>query len=461
MANMEKVGNNWELELAIAAAGDKVINLPTKDKFMDANVEITVSTPAGSFEVESASVEASSNTGILGTASSSAPASGAYVKVEGSATVGIDDAGFMAAGASQTATADDVYYPLASATFTEDGASVKSVAEGYVAANTTVGTIANGSQTITGGDLSTTASASTIASNGLSDGSDVDGSKKIALSDTDADGYYELEAGGTATVARAAVTKQVTSAGYFSADATAQTAIAADTESVTNTARKYYVKQSELSADTVTSSNVDQTVTIGAGYYHTARTVTVEGMDAATVAPNVANTGLSTYFNAGTSQSNDVTLTPRYSVTDAGYVAEQTNTAGTPEYYSIKTTSVTEGTTTVSGTTATRGTASWGTGWITTDSISAAQFANSGTSGVSYVDISGTTDAPVLVAGDYLYINQGYVDNLKISLAKLVPDGSDVKGHAEYILSGHSAYDNDGTLVAGSIQTYDGSYTIS
>ena len=77
------------------------------------------------------------------------------------------------------------------------------------------------------------------------------------------------------------------------------------------------------------------------------------------------------------------------------------------------------------------------------------------------MDISATSDAPVLVAGDYLYINAGYTDNLKISLAKLVPDGSDVKGHGEYILSGHSAYDNDGTLVAGTIQTYDGSYTIS
>ena len=90
-----------------------------------------------------------------------------------------------------------------------------------------------------------------------------------------------------------------------------------------------------------------------------------------------------------------------------------------------------------------------------------ATFANSATSGESYVDISGTTAAPVLVSGDYLYINEGWTDNVKISLAKLVPDGSDVKGHSEYILSGHSAYDDDGTLVAGSIQTYDGSYTVS
>ena len=67
---------------------------------------------------------------------------------------------------------------------------------------------------------------------------------------------------------------------------------------------------------------------------------------------------------------------------------------------------------------------------------------------------------PVDLIPDFIPI-AGYTDDLKISLAKLVPNGSVVSGHAEYILSGHSAYDNDGALVAGSIQTYDGSYTIS
>ena len=135
---------------------------------------------------------------------------------------------------------------------------------------------------------------------------------------------------------------------------------------------------------------------------------------------------------------------------------------GTAAYYSIKEQSVTETTTSVSGTTATRGTRTESVGWKdTAETLTTASFANSGTSGETYVDISGTTAAPVLVSGDYLYINEGWTDNVKISLAKLVPDGSDVKGHSEYILSGHSAYDTDGTLVAGSIQTYDGTYTVA
>lgn len=83
--------------------------------------------------------------------------------------------------------------------------------------------------------------------------------------------------------------------------------------------------------------------------------------------------------------------------------------------------------------------------------IPEATFANTATSGTTYTDKSST--APVLIAGDFLYINKGYTPDIKISLAKLVPDGSDVKGHGEYIISGHSAYDNDGTLVAGTIPT--------
>ena len=90
----------------------------------------------------------------------------------------------------------------------------------------------------------------------------------------------------------------------------------------------------------------------------------------------------------------------------------------------------------------------------------AASFSNVATAEHTYTDVSDTTFAPVLISGDYLYVDAGYVDDIKIRLAKLVPDGSDVEGHAEYILYGHSAYDNNGTLVTGNITTYNGDYTI-
>ena len=93
--------------------------------------------------------------------------------------------------------------------------------------------------------------------------------------------------------------------------------------------------------------------------------------------------------------------------------------------------------------------------------ITAASFANAGTSGQTYTDISST--APILISNDYLYINKGYTDNVKISLAQLVPDDATITAAsgAGYMLSGQSAYDSTGKLVVGSIPTYAGSYTVA
>jgi len=98
---------------------------------------------------------------------------------------------------------------------------------------------------------------------------------------------------------------------------------------------------------------------------------------------------------------------------------------------------------------------------ITYIPITATTFANSGTSGVTYSDISST--APTLISNDYLYINEGYTGNVKISLAKLIPDNATITTStgADYILSGQSAYDGEGNLIVGSITTYNGSYTIT
>lgn len=87
-----------------------------------------------------------------------------------------------------------------------------------------------------------------------------------------------------------------------------------------------------------------------------------------------------------------------------------------------------------------------------TGTIPNTSFANSATSGTTYTDVSST--APVLISKDYLYINKGYTDNVKISLAKLVPDGaSGANAIKAGMLQSVSAYDNDGNLVAGNIAT--------
>ena len=108
----------------------------------------------------------------------------------------------------------------------------------------------------------------------------------------------------------------------------------------------------------------------------------------------------------------------------------------------------------------TRADATWGTGYITNGTLSAATFANEATSGTTYIDLSDGLNGsnaniiPEIPSGGYLYINKGYVDNFKISLSRLIPDASAVNNLAgNYILSGHSAYDNAGNLVVGTISS--------
>lgn len=93
--------------------------------------------------------------------------------------------------------------------------------------------------------------------------------------------------------------------------------------------------------------------------------------------------------------------------------------------------------------------------------ITAATFDNSASNGHTYTDISST--APILISDDYLYINKGYTNDVKISLAKLVPDDATITAStgAAYMLNGQSAYDSAGKLVVGSIPTYTGAYTVA
>lgn len=74
-----------------------------------------------------------------------------------------------------------------------------------------------------------------------------------------------------------------------------------------------------------------------------------------------------------------------------------------------------------------------------------------------------TTEAgPVLISGDYLYINAGYIKDTKIPLADLVPDvanvAAGVDGNSHLIYNTVSVYDKDGQLIAGTMG--DSTHTI-
>lgn len=101
---------------------------------------------------------------------------------------------------------------------------------------------------------------------------------------------------------------------------------------------------------------------------------------------------------------------------------------------------------------------------ISTGKLPAATFSNSATADVTYLDVddakigssSGSFMVPILTSGGYLYINRGYVDNIRISLAHLVPDTIDsANGFAgsSQMLLGYSLFDKDGNKVTGNIPT--------
>ncbi len=425
----------WVISYSPVEAGTKTITLNQTNKFVDQATDIVITTDAGALGAGTGSAEASSDiSGLLGTASSTQPVSGHYILVEADANVAVATAGWLDEGDDVDVSIADVYYPITEA-----------------------------AQIITGGALSEGAKSVTINSDGAYNGSSYDTSDKVKFESGEAAGVYKIHPSGSATVNRAAVTKQVTQDGYMAADQTAQTAISADSATVSIPETAYYIKKSTLSTNTVTPSTVAQTVTVGEGYAPSDRTITVEAMAAGAASSSLDKTGTGTYLEAGTSSDYDIILTPQHSVDTAGYLAATANPVdGTPEYYKVKAQTVTETTTTVSGSTATRGTRTESAGWKdTAETLDTAAFANTAASGVTYVDISDTTAAPSLASGDYLYIGAGWTDAVKISLAKLVPDGSNIHGHADAILQGYTAYDNDGALVTGTIQTWDGDYSIS
>lgn len=103
------------------------------------------------------------------------------------------------------------------------------------------------------------------------------------------------------------------------------------------------------------------------------------------------------------------------------------------------------------------------TGWVdeTTQSVSmnndsyysieGATLANAATADKVYTEEAG----PVLVSGDYLYINKGYIGDTKIPLADLVPNEATVvagvDGNSNLIYNTVSVYDKDGALIAGTM----------
>lgn len=81
-------------------------------------------------------------------------------------------------------------------------------------------------------------------------------------------------------------------------------------------------------------------------------------------------------------------------------------------------------------------------------------FNNQATDGVTYTE--NTADATIIPAEGFLYLNQGWFENTKISLGHLIPDDVEyTNAGVSHILSGYEAYDTNGQKLIGRMATVD------
>lgn len=302
---------------------------------------------------------------------------------------------------------------IAKATFTVSGNSVKSDEAGYIPANTAVGAVS----TVARAKTTTSTTANTT-----------DAKLTVTASNNQATGYVT----GSNETASDTITLSVSGA------------------TVTATSGNDNTKK------------VSKSVASGTAGTPTATKGTVSNHSIA-VTPSVTNT--TGYIAGGTKSGTAVTVAASELVSENRALSSSASDQTNIDVTNYKTVSISKmnsthvvekaGSVNTTNNTYTQGKVTVDTaGYISAgDKVLGASFANTATTNVTYKDISSTTAAPILVSNDYLYINKGYTDNVKISLAKLVPDGASADLASNKILSGYSAYDNDGKLIAGNIPT--------
>lgn len=324
----------------------------------------------------------------------------------------------------------------ASTTSKTDGTASATAGTTSVTGMEVVETNTGYSVTATGGSASTTA-ASLTASVGFID------------SEVSSTSPAKSATGETSTKYIKAATKSSTNG---TATATAGTTSVTGMETTT-TNTGFSVTATGGSASTTAAS-----VSVSTGYVGTA-------VNASTEAKSATGESETKYIKAqtlGTSNTGTqvAAITPS---TSYQYISASTGYQGTARKWTINPISSATAATYEAGTTtvAADNTVTSATFYVKTAGYSGAankqllapaHLANSPTSGVTYVDISDTNSAPVLVSDSGLYINKGYIDNLYISLSKLTPDGASAASSIKSgMLTSVSAYDNDGKLVTGDI----------
>lgn len=320
-----------------------------------------------------------------------------------------------------------------------------------------------------------------------------DGNSATTTKPTSSSNYAYVAVDAAALTNTLTITGKVTEAGYGTTTSGQYTTDAATTKSVGSTAadRTYIpIKNGTVVSGTANITSVTYTYNSGTGTFNVAGSANIPAPTVTTAGYVSSNYGTKTGATGGatvTTTVNKIGIQANLSGTgtkqptiskhsDTNVVSgDRTTTKPSSGYYVAVNSAANTGTVKATATVVSAGYGTTTAGqYNTTDSsnltigasasettyipIMATTFANSGTSGTTYTDIS--SSAPVLISGDYLYINAGYTPDVKISLAKLVPDGENTgtTASSNSMLSGFTAYNYDGVRITGTIQTYTGIY---
>lgn len=498
MPDMEIKNSAFAYEQTIDGAGDLTTVFNTANKFVDKNIGIKITTPSAG----ALALDVTDNTGDVTVGEVSEGKYPLTANIAGTVTPA--SAGWIAASASNVSENSVTVGKIAQSTLANgetpinSGATINPAADaqtlnitaGYNGARTVViGPASAGpAATITSPDVTPTFGAPTYNNSGANDGKfTIDATGTVAAPTINTAGYISSTVGtkNTGAISGTKVLDKIT----VGVDASASGAVtptisksAIDINGVTDAAggaatttapsSGVYVKV-KSAAD---SATVTSTGTVEAAGYGTTTDYTADTATETTVTVNASAdtyipiTSASTYSaSIGTVTGSNIAVgsesSNTYPVT-ADLSIPATVTAGTDGWFH-------SGTATGSASSVAVGSLPKATFSVSADGVASA------TAGyIAAGETVGTVDAgtitvedddpgngytenttAILTEGGWLQLTAGYYPATKISTATLVPDGTDITGHADYILYGHVALDEDGALITGSIQTYDGSYT--
>lgn len=386
----------------------------TGGKYVDRNIDLVIPQAAETLSASSVTASATIGVGTKDTKTNTYPFTATSGKASGNLTATVGTKGFTDSSSYTGSFSNQTATITANGSMPAVGLGTSVTLDTVSISTVTIGDKVNGKYPITGS-----------------------GSKSgMSFASVETEGYGTSEFTGDSFTASASLSSTINAA-------SASVTLSAPTTKTTAASPTIAI---DAANDNVVASAATTTKP-GSGYY-----VAVKGTAPATTGIAISGTVVVNDDDKGYLGSKD-------EISVSGTTATAAKT-GSTYYVPIQKATVTKGITTVSGTTATRGTYDIAEGYIngTDGDLIAATFKNTATNdGRTYVDISGTTAAPILISGDYLYIDQGYTDNLKISLARLVPDeiknGNSVvpfAGSAQ-MLPGYALFDKDGNAVTGTM----------